>query len=75
MHLLLRVICDADLFTNVVAKWPEAVYDAKILHESLLFQTSKSNNKPFYGFISGDSGYMLINWLMTPILNPQNVKK
>jgi len=63
-----QIISDADLnIVNCVAKWPGGVHDARILRESPLFDAFESSNKPLSGFILGDSGYMLRDWLMTPI--------
>jgi len=73
--LLLQVMCDADLrITNCVAKWPGSVHDARILRESPLFAAFESNRKPLSGFILGDSGYMLRNWLLTPVLHVRSRK-
>ena len=67
-----QVICNADLvFINVIAKWPGSVHDARILRESMVFEAFERNQKPLQGLISGDSGYMLRDWLMTPVLHPQ----
>ena len=61
---------------NCVAKWPGAVHDARrILHESPLFAAFESARKPFTGMLLGDSGYMLRDWLLTPILNPHTPKE
>lgn len=54
---------------NCVAKWPGSVHDARILRESAIFSTFESSQKPLSGFFLGDSGYMLRDWLMTPIIN------
>ena len=55
-----------------MAKWPGSVHDARILRESDLFKALESDQKPFDGVLLGDSGYMLRDWLMTPILNPHD---
>ena len=60
---------------NCVAKWPGAVHDARILRESPLFAAFESARKPFAGVLLGDSGYMLRDWLLTPILNPHTPKE
>ncbi|XP_025106067.1 putative nuclease HARBI1 [Pomacea canaliculata] len=66
-----QVICDADLiFFNIVAKWPGSVHDARILRESPFYDAMESNQPPLRGHLLGDSGYMLRDWLMTPVLNP-----
>jgi len=69
-------MCDADLcITNCVAKWPGSVHDARILRESPIFSAFESIQKPVSGLILGDSGYMLRDWLLTPILNTQSRKE
>ena len=61
-------MCDADLIlTNVIAKWPGSVHDAKILRQSPLFEAFEGPQPPHHGIILGDSGYMLRTWLMTPL--------
>lgn len=40
-----------------------------MLRESSIFSAFESNQPPLNGFILGDSGYMLRDWLMTPVLN------
>ncbi|KAI0242762.1 hypothetical protein LSAT2_011068 [Lamellibrachia satsuma] len=66
-----KLICDAGmLIINCVAKWPGSVHDARILRESPLFDAFESHQKPLTGVFFGDSGYMLRDWLLTPILNP-----
>lgn len=70
--LSVQVLCDADLvFTNVVARWPGSVHDSRILRQSALFDLFARNPKPIDGFILGDSGYPLRDWLLTPMPNPQ----
>ena len=59
---------------NCVAKWPGSVHDALVLRESPIFAAFEGNPKPLNGFILGDSGYMLRDWLLTPLLNTRNVK-
>ena len=59
---------------NCVAKWPGSVHDARILRESPLFEAFESSNKPLSGYILGDSGYMLRDWLMTPISAVRSAK-
>ena len=60
---------------NVVAKWPGSVHDSRVLRQSQLFADMESGDKPVDGFILGDSGYMLRNWLLTPIPNPSTKKE
>ena len=66
-----QVVCDADLiFWNCVVQWPGSVHDARILRESDLFEQFEGANRPLTGLLVGDSGYMLREWLMTPLPNP-----
>ena len=70
------MICEADLrIVNCIAKWPGSVHDSRILRESELFTAFESPRKPATGEFLGDSGYMLRDWLLTPILNPWNQQK
>jgi len=59
----------------LIANWPNSVYDARILREYTLFADFESRNKPSSGYILGDSGYMLHEWLLTPVLNAQSQKE
>jgi len=59
---------------NCVAKWPGSVHDARILRESPIFAAFEGNPKPLNGYILGDSGYMLRDWLLTPLLKTRSVK-
>ena len=72
----LQVMCDSDLrITNCIAKWPGSVHDGRIRWESALFADYEGPAKPLSGYILGDSGYMLREWLLTPIINPQSQKE
>ncbi len=65
-------MCDANYtITNCVASWPGSVHDARILRESQLFTEFEQPIRPIDGLILGDSGYMIREWLLTPIVNPQ----
>jgi len=59
----------------LIAKLPNSVYDARILHESTLFADFESRNKPQSGYILGHNGYMLHERLVTPVLNAQSQKE
>ena len=58
---------------NCVARWPGATHDARILRESELFTSMEAEPRPIQGLLLGDSGYMIREWLLTPILNPRDV--
>ena len=40
-----------------------------------LFEAFESNHKPVTGFLLGDSGYMLRDWLLTPLTNPRTQRE
>uniref|UniRef100_A0AAY5KXL8 Putative nuclease HARBI1 n=1 Tax=Esox lucius TaxID=8010 RepID=A0AAY5KXL8_ESOLU len=61
-----QLVCDADLITNCVVKWPGSVHEARILRESALYRDLQTNRPD--GIILGDSAYPLLPWLMTPFL-------
>ncbi|XP_031333815.1 putative nuclease HARBI1 [Photinus pyralis] len=53
---------------NIVARWPGATHDSTIFNNSMLkavFEDGMGNH-----LILGDSGYPLIKYLITPLLNP-----
>ncbi|KAL8566938.1 hypothetical protein ACOMHN_059738 [Nucella lapillus] len=67
------VISNADLmFIGVSARWPGSVHDARVLRQSAIFEAFEGPVRPVRGYILGDSGYMLRNWLLTPVLNPDS---
>ena len=71
-----QVVCDSDLMIiNCITKWPGSVHDARILRESALFADLEGHPKPLSGYLLGDSGYMLREWLLTPVINPQSQKE
>ena len=55
-------------FTNIVCRWPGSVHDSFIFCNSALFQMLETSNAS--GWLLGDSGYGLRQYLMTPKLNP-----
>ena len=65
-----ELICDNDAsITNCVVRWPGSINDARNLREcpvSTLFETVP---RPLEGFILGDSGYWLRDWLLTPFIH------
>lgn len=67
--LNVQVICDhRGLLTNMEVNWPGSSHDSFILRQSEVWQHMETS--PFHGFILGDSGYPLRNWLMTPFSTP-----
>lgn len=56
-------------FTNAVCKFPGSTHDAYILSSSSLPECI--SNLTAGGWLLGDSGYPLKEWLMTPINNPK----
>ncbi|XP_068565314.1 putative nuclease HARBI1 [Cebidichthys violaceus] len=65
-----QMICDADcIFSNVEAKWPGSVHDARILRASSIHQ--KLSQGEFAGIILGDKGYACQPFLLTPFADPQ----
>ncbi|XP_062594099.1 putative nuclease HARBI1, partial [Saccostrea cucullata] len=65
-----QAVVNPDLrFTNAVCKFPGATHDAYILQSSSLPNVvSRLENG---GWLVGDSGYPLKEWLMTPLSNPR----
>ncbi|KAB0799452.1 hypothetical protein PPYR_07332 [Photinus pyralis] len=65
----IQAACDHNLkFRNIVARWPGATHDSTIFNNSMLkavFEDGMGNH-----LILGDSGYPLIKYLITPLLNP-----
>lgn len=69
-----QLICNAQYkIINVVARWPGSTHDSRILRESLIGQ--QFSNQQLQGLLLGDSGYPLLSWLMTPILNPTTAEE
>ncbi len=66
-----QLICDSKYrITNVVARWPGATHDSRILLNSQVGERFETG--ALSGTLLGDSGYPLRKWLMTPILRPNN---
>ena len=68
-------MCDANLrILNIIVKWPGSVHDSTIFNGRDLrvkFEEGTYNN--FY--LLGDNGYPCKNYLLTPLLNPQNLSE
>ena len=68
----MQVVFDANFnILDVVAKWPGATHDSRILTESGLRQLFERHHVPVGCHLLGDSGYPCKTWLLTPYLNPQ----
>ena len=71
-----QLICDADAsIMNCVVRWPGSVHDARILRESAVFPMFETMPGPLEGYILGDSGYMLKDWLLTPFIHAVNAEQ
>ncbi|XP_062287204.1 putative nuclease HARBI1 [Scomber scombrus] len=65
-----QIICDAaNLITNVEAKWPGSVHDARMYRESSL--SNKFACGEFDGYLLGDRGYPCQPSLLTPYPDPE----
>ena len=65
-----QLVCDGkEKFTNVVAKWPGSVHDARVLKMISLSQILP--NLPGQPLDLGDSGYGIAPYLTVPYSNPQ----
>ncbi|KAJ8277373.1 hypothetical protein GJAV_G00074470 [Gymnothorax javanicus] len=65
-----QMICDADcLFSNVVAKWPGSVHNARIFRASSIHQ--RMSQGEFAGILLGDKGYGCQPFLLTPSPDPR----
>ncbi|XP_054259674.1 putative nuclease HARBI1 [Macrosteles quadrilineatus] len=62
------VVCGPDYsFFYVSARWPGSVHDARVLRNSTLYHRMEGGWRPIEGgVLLGDSGYPLLDWLMTP---------
>ncbi|XP_064653009.1 putative nuclease HARBI1 [Lineus longissimus] len=69
-----QAICDSgNIFLNGVIRWPGGTHDSRILTNSEIsrdFETGRIS-----GFLIGDSGYPLRQWLMTPLYVAANRKE
>ena len=73
-----QLSCDADasiMNCDCVVRWPESVHDARILRESAVFPMFETMPRPLEGYILGDSGYMLKDWLLTPYIHIVNAEQ
>lgn len=57
-------------FLDIVAQWPGAVHDARILRECALFRGFEGGHIPPGSHLLGDSGYPSMKWLLTPYARP-----
>lgn len=58
---------------DIVARWRGSTHDSRIFNESQLKVRLESGE--FRGRLLGDSGYPLLPYLFTPILNPTDVSE
>lgn len=67
-------VCDSKLsFTNIVAKYPGSSHDSFILRNSSLYnylEEASTGPNGGTGWLLGDSGYPLKEFLLTPVANP-----
>ena len=64
-----QVICDAKpSITNIVARWPGSVHDARIFDECQIKERFEEG--VIGGYLLGDPGYPCLPYLMTPLQNP-----
>ena len=62
------IVCGPNLeIFYVSANWPGSVHDARVLRNSTLYQRMEEGWRPIpQAVILGDSGYPLLEWLITP---------
>jgi len=64
-----QYVCDATMsFTNIVARWPGSVHDARIFSNSTIYHLFESGTVS--GILLGDGGYPCLPYLFTPVRNP-----
>ncbi|XP_050498287.1 putative nuclease HARBI1 [Diabrotica virgifera virgifera] len=69
--LNVQVVCDANNYImDVVCRWPGSCHDSHIFNNSSL-KTRFENGEFMDKVLLGDSGYPVLNYLMTPLQNPQ----
>lgn len=67
-----QVVFDANNnILDIVAKWPGATHDSRILQESGLRLLFERHHVPVGCHLVGDSGYPCRTWLLTPYIHPQ----
>lgn len=69
-HLInCMVVCGPNMeFYYVSDNWPGSVHDTRVLRNSSLFQRMQGRWRPLpKAVILGGSGYLLQEWLMTPL--------
>lgn len=65
----IQLMCDHELkIVNCVVRWPGSTHDSRILTQSGIYRHLQQN--PGIGYVLGDSGYPLMQWLMVPVINP-----
>lgn len=58
---------------DIVARWPGSVHDSRIFSNSYVNIMYEQKKLP--GHLLGDGGYPLLEYLFTPVRNPQNRKE
>ena len=63
--IFFKLVCDDNmLFTDVLAGWPDSVYDSRVLRNSVLWNTS-AHKFPGDTYLRGDGGYPLLRYSKT----------
>nr|CAI5832615.1 unnamed protein product [Callosobruchus analis] len=69
--LNVQTVTDSQLkICNLVVRWPGSVHDVTIFNNSRIRQQFENNKFQNCLLITGDSGYNLRNYLLTPLQNP-----